>query len=118
VFRANLLPHETRLHFPEIALLAAVFEDALRCAQRSSRGVTHRQSAEAFEWIASEQRNWPFAFLNVCELLGVNAAAVRDKLRIGDDASVAAFSRSSDREPWRGRSRQVPSRGDGPAIPR
>jgi hypothetical protein len=46
--------------------------------------VTHRQSSEAFEWIASERRDWPFAFVNVCDLLGVDAKAVRKRLRIAE----------------------------------
>jgi hypothetical protein len=80
VFTANLLAHETRVCLPEISLVAAIFEDAIRCAQRASSGVTHRQSSEAFEWIASERRDWPFAFVNLCDFLGVDAKAVRKRL--------------------------------------
>lgn len=87
VFTANLPPHGTRVCFPEISLVAAIFEDAVRCIQRASRGVTHRQSSEAFEWIASERRDWPFAFVNVCDFLGVDANAVRKRLRIRDEGS-------------------------------
>src|SRR5438094_10594312 len=81
-FTANLLTHGTRMCLPEISLVAAIVEDALHCAQRASSGVTHRQSSEALEWIASEQRDWPFAFVNVCDFLGVDAKAVRMRLRI------------------------------------
>jgi hypothetical protein len=49
--------------------------------------VTHRQSSEASEWIASERREWPFAFVNVCDFLGVDAKAVRERLRIGDQGN-------------------------------
>src|SRR5437016_5164174 len=76
VFTANLVPYGTRGLLPEVSLVAAIFEDAVRCVQRASGGVTHRQSSEAFEWIASERRDWPFAFVNVCDFLGVNAKAV------------------------------------------
>ncbi len=85
VLTANLLPNETRTCLPEISLVAAIFEDAVRCVQRASRGVTHDQSSEAFEWIASDRRDWPFAFVNVCDFLGVNATAVRKRLRIMDE---------------------------------
>jgi hypothetical protein len=67
VFTANLLAHETRVCLPEISLVAAIFEDAVRSLQRPSRGVTHRQSSEASERIASERRDWPFAFVNGAE---------------------------------------------------
>jgi hypothetical protein len=87
VFSANLPAQGTRVCLPEISLVAAIFEDAVRCLQRASRGVTHRQFSEAFDWIASERRDWPFAFVNVCDLLGVDAKAVRKRLRIGDEGS-------------------------------
>ena len=70
-------------NLPEISLAAAIFEDAVRCVQRASRGVTHRQSSEAFAWIASERRDFPFAFVNVCDFLGVDAKAVRKRLGLG-----------------------------------
>lgn len=92
VFTATLLPYGTRVCLPEISLVTAIFEDAVRCVQRASRGVTHRRSSEAFEWIASERRDWPFAFVNVCDLLGVDVNAVRRRLRIGDDSSANGSS--------------------------
>jgi len=76
-FTSNLLP---RSCLPEISLVAAIFEDAVCCVQRASRGVTYQQSAEAAEWIASERRDWPFAFINVCDFLGIDAMAVRARL--------------------------------------
>jgi hypothetical protein len=86
-FTANLLPHGTRMCLPEISLIAAIFEDAVRCVQRTGRGVTHQQSSEAFEWIASERRDWPFAFINVCDFLGMDATAVRTRLRVGNEGA-------------------------------
>jgi hypothetical protein len=77
-----------RVRLPEVSLVAAIFEDAVRCAQRTGRSVTHRQSEEAHEWIASERRDWPFAFVNVCDFLGVDAERVRMQLRIGGDETL------------------------------
>jgi hypothetical protein len=74
---------------PEISLVAAVFEDAVNCVRRGSRGVTHRQSSEASEWIASERSDWPFAFLNVCDFLGLDAKVVRTRLRIGSERGLS-----------------------------
>ena len=83
VFNANVLPHGARGWLPEISLVAAIFEDAVRCVQRASGGMTHRESSEAFQWIASERRDWPFAFVNVCDFLGVDVKTVRTRLRVG-----------------------------------
>ena len=85
VLSANLLPDGTRACVPEISLVAAIFEDAVRCVRRAGGGVTHRQSSEASEWIASERSDWPFAFLNVCDFLGVDAKVVRMRLRVGSE---------------------------------
>ena len=87
VFTANLLPYETRVCLPQISLVAAIFEDAVRCLQRANGGVTHRQSLEAFEWMASERRDWPFAFVNVCDFLGVDPITVRARLRVWHERS-------------------------------
>ena len=87
VFTPNHVLRGTLADLPEISLVAAIFEDAVRCVQRAGRGVTHSQSSEAFEWIASERRDWPFAFANVCEFLRLDAKEVRKRLRIGNEGS-------------------------------
>ena len=46
---ANLLPHGPQVCLPELSLVAAIFEDAVRCVHRASRGVTHRQFLDAVE---------------------------------------------------------------------
>jgi hypothetical protein len=81
---ANLLPHGPRVRLSELSLVAAIFEDAVRCVHRASRGVTHRQFLDAVEWIASERGDWPFAFIHVCGF-SAGAAAVRKRLRICDE---------------------------------
>ena len=83
VFTANLLPDGTRVCLPELSLVAAIFDDAVRCARRGSGAVTHQQSSEACEWIASERCDWPFAFVNVCDFLGLDARVVRTRLHVG-----------------------------------
>ena len=81
----NLLPDGPRVSLPELSLLAALFEDAVRCAHRASRGVTHRQFVDAVDWVASERGDWPFAFIHACGFLGVDPAAVRKRIRIWDE---------------------------------
>lgn len=75
---------------PELSLLAAMFEDAVHCALRASRGVTHRQAAEARAWIASERCDWPFAFVSVCDFLGIDARDTRLRLRIESRRTLSA----------------------------
>lgn len=57
-------------------MLAAVVEDALDCLYGSDRD----HSSEANEWFASERRDWPFSFLNICDFLGMDALALRERL--------------------------------------
>ncbi len=63
----------------ELALVAAILEDALRSlSRRDPTGPRRREFAEARDWLLDDGRAWPFAFRNVCDLLGVDAAALRD----------------------------------------
>jgi hypothetical protein len=78
----NLFRQTTRACLPEISLVAAIFVDAVRCVQRAPRDATNRQWLEAFKWIASERRDWPFAFINVCDFLGVDSSSVRARLGV------------------------------------
>jgi hypothetical protein len=82
VFTANLPSDQARACLAELSLVAAIFEDAVHCARRSSGTVTHHASSEAAEWIASDRSDWPFAFVNVCDFLGVDAGVVRKRLEI------------------------------------
>jgi hypothetical protein len=62
---------------PELRLLAAVLEDAWSCLG-SRRGKEFR---EACEWVLDDAHDWPFSFANVCEVLGLDANAVRRRLQ-------------------------------------
>jgi len=69
-------------HEPERRLVIAVLQDAVDCFQKHlhARDRKARQLfVDAQEWIASEDRSWPFSFENVCDLLQINA----DYLRVG-----------------------------------
>jgi hypothetical protein len=68
---------------PEAALMRAVLEDALLCLQghflaTGRRGQRLAQEAEA--WFLSEDVHWPFAFVSICEVLGLEPVAVREAL--------------------------------------
>jgi len=65
-------------------LMLAVLQDALEClAGRASdtRGLSTRRSAqEAADWIADLNEREAFSFNSICDVLGLDAAAVREAL--------------------------------------
>lgn len=64
----------------EYRLVVAVLEDAIDCYQKhlNSCDPKARQLFEEAEaWVASEDRSWPFSFVNICELLNLNPGFVR-----------------------------------------
>jgi len=64
----------------EAALMRAVLEDALHCVakQFSHRGRrSQRLAREAEAWFFAEDEHWPFAFVNICAVLGLDPAYVR-----------------------------------------
>jgi hypothetical protein len=66
------------------ALLAArVLEDAVRSVTwniNAPRGPRWLELNEACEWIWSDNRDWAYTFLNVCDLLGLEPTAIRGRL--------------------------------------
>ena len=86
---ATMLPSQVgvnhgRMHRPELHLVSAIFEDALHCVLRNvgaRRGRKRREFLEACDWFWSDASEWPFAFVNVCDLLGIERTAVRQTLR-------------------------------------
>lgn len=67
----------------EAELAAAVLWQAFDDLQRN-RSTTEvrrrRQFRDAWVWVASDAREWPFSFLNVCEMLDLSPQALRAKL--------------------------------------
>jgi hypothetical protein len=64
-------------------LMLAVLEDAVRCLEHGRRrGHFHARclATEADAWVRSDHRGWPFSFVNICEVLGFDADAVRSRL--------------------------------------
>jgi hypothetical protein len=86
---ATLLPSQVstnhgRTHRPELHLVAAIFEDALHCVLRNvgaGRSRKRREFLDACDWFWSDDHDWPFAFANICDLLAIDGAAVRETLR-------------------------------------
>jgi len=67
----------------EEILAAAVLKLAFEDLQKH-RGATdtrrRRAFREAYVWVASNERRWPFSFLNVCDMLDLSPLALRSKL--------------------------------------
>ena len=57
---------------PEYLLVIAMLQDAIECFQKY-RFATDENGrelfADAYEWITSDDRKWPFSFENVCGIL-------------------------------------------------
>lgn len=73
----------------ERRLMVAILEDALHCFQKHVDAIDpkHRQLfAEAEEWISTDNPTWFFSFSNVCDMLDLNPAYVREGLSKWRDA--------------------------------
>lgn len=86
----------------EVALRRAILEDAIRCFQRrfvrKGRRV-RRLAQEAEEWFAADDTDWPFSFVNICAVLGLEPDYIRRGLkrwceRYGDAADRVTSVRS------------------------
>ncbi len=70
-------PHTER---GEVRLMRAVLADALLCFQKyalSPRRARQRLHEEAKEWIFANEHHWPFSFVNVCAVLGLDPDYIR-----------------------------------------
>lgn len=68
---------------PEYYLVLAMLQDAIECVQkyRFSTDPNGRELyADAHDWIASDDRLWPFSFENVCGILKMDPDYLRDGL--------------------------------------
>jgi len=95
ILPSQLTPDTSHVPGPEIRLVAAVLEDALQCITKNVNaryGRRRRDFSEAYRWLWADNRDWPFAFRNVCDLLGLNASAVRQRIR----RLIAAQRRDDD----------------------
>lgn len=69
---------------PETRLVAAVLENAIDCIIKNTdarRGPRFKDFTEACNWVLEDRPDWPFAFSNVCDVLGLDPTAVRERVR-------------------------------------
>jgi len=79
---ASMLDFSTPPHLgPERALALAVLRRAVFDLRRydhdQTGGRLPRQYKEAYEWVVSDDRTWPYSFLNLCDALSISASRVR-----------------------------------------
>jgi hypothetical protein len=82
--------HRTRYVSPERALVLALVWQAVIDLQKyrfSARRRQQRLYMEAYRWVASDDRKWPYAFRNVADMLDVAPDRLRAQL-LGDAAPL------------------------------
>lgn len=77
-------PLGQRVSSPEQRLMLAVLEDAVytilkHAGSSSKRG--RRLVREVQRWLGASEPSWPFSFENICAVLGLDAVALRQRLR-------------------------------------
>jgi hypothetical protein len=77
-------PRGREAHGGERRLIIAVLEDAIHCYQKNlfatdNRG--RRLFRDAESWVMSVDRDFPFAFENICEFLALDAEYLRQGLQ-------------------------------------
>ncbi len=69
---------------PEYRLIVAILEDAIDCYQKHLFARDHKAQQlfdDAEVWIVSDDREWPFSFVSICDILNLNAEYLRRGLR-------------------------------------
>lgn len=85
---------------PEGRLMLAVLEEAVATLARNACGASKAQRRALLEvesWCRSDDRSWPFSFVNICEALGMDVAGLREGLEAWKKRLVAESSWSRPR---------------------
>ncbi len=64
----------------ERKLMLAILRDAVECYQKHALSRDPRGRllfADAEDWISSGEREWPFSYENICDVLGLNPQYLR-----------------------------------------
>ena len=60
--------------------MQSVLEDAIDCFQKQFGGPgfrDYRIAQEAEQWFFTDDYKWPFSFINICSVLGINPEYIR-----------------------------------------
>jgi len=122
VLPAQLSSRKLYMDVPELQLVAAILEDAIHCVARHAHTRDRRQArayGDARDWLLDDGRDHCFAFHNVCELLSLDAGAVRTRvlalLDRQDRPPTASDRRCIHRDPPVARHTPPAARHDVPA---
>jgi hypothetical protein len=64
-------------------MVLAVLEQAFGDLEKYRFATRRRQQRlymEAYKWVASDDREWPYSFVNLCESLNISPESVRQQL--------------------------------------
>ena len=92
----------SRAGLGERRLMVAVLLDAVAVYTKcKARGVVNRRFREVDRWFSSDDREWPFAFERICEVLSLNAALIRGAIdgQVGSRLMVRAEKPAPAPEP-------------------
>ena len=70
---------------PEQRLMIAVVQDAINCIEKYRFATDHRGRRlfrEVTQWLGAKATGWPYSFESICEVLGLDANAVRRRLGV------------------------------------
>ena len=79
---------------PVKRLMLAVLEDAIRCFQSAGAAIDNSPKQlvdEAERWLFSEEDDGPFAFVTICEILGIEPSFMRAGLQRWRDRQLPAM---------------------------
>jgi hypothetical protein len=75
----------------EFILVQAILREAIRTYQKYAVKKGHRASRlfrEVNEWFSSDDRQWFFSFVNVCDVLGLEPTYIRTGLKLWRERKV------------------------------
>jgi hypothetical protein len=78
-------PGPSKTVAPERRLMIAVLEDAINCVTKyrfATDGRGRRLLDEEQQWLLSDETHWPYSFECICDVLDLDAHAVRQGLRL------------------------------------
>ena len=70
---------------PELRLMVAVVQDAIKCIEKYRFATDHRGRRlfdEVTQWLGAKETGWLYSFESICEVLGLDANAVRRRLGV------------------------------------
>ena len=73
---------------PEQRLMIAVVQDAINCIEKYRFATGHRGRRlfdEVTKWLGAKETDWPYSFESICQVLGLDADAVRHRLGVAQE---------------------------------